>query len=149
MVRYLSDDERDQTEKVAAVQKIYRMSMKDKLVTALKGTREERAILIRDPNQIIATAVLGSPKLSPPEVEAISAMKNVSSDVLRTIGNHRDWTKAGAVISNLVKNPRTPIALSLKHLPRVNPRDLRLISVDRNVPEAIRRQALKFVRQKQ
>jgi hypothetical protein len=149
MVRYLSDDERDQTEKVAAVQKIYRMSMKDKLVTALKGTREERAILIRDPNQIIATAVLGSPKLSPPEVEAISAMRSVSTDVLRTIGNHRDWTKSGAVISNLVKNPRTPIGLSLTHLPRVNPRDLKLIAVDRNVPEAIRRQALKFVRQKQ
>jgi hypothetical protein len=148
MVRYLSDDERDKTEKVAAVQKIYRMNMKDKLITALKGTREERAILIRDPNQIIATAVLGSPKLSPPEVEAISAMKNVSTDVLRTIGNHRDWTKSGAVIANLVKNPRTPIALSLKHLPRVNPRALKLIAVDRNVPEAIRQQALKFVRHK-
>ena len=146
LVRYLSEEERDETEKVAAVQKIFRMNTKDKLITALKGSREERAILIRDPNKLVTTAVLGSPRLSPPEVEAISAMKNVSGDVLRTIGNHREWTKSGAVISNLVKNPRTPIGLSLTHLPRVNPRDMKLIAVDRNVPEAIRRQAMKFVR---
>ncbi|MEE8218745.1 MAG: hypothetical protein V3S03_07235 [Vicinamibacteria bacterium] len=146
MVQYLSAEERDETEKVAAVQKIFRMNTKDKLITALKGSREERAILIRDPNKLVTTAVLGSPRLSPPEVEAISAMKSVSTDVLRTIGNHREWTKSSAVISNLVKNPRTPIGLSLTHLPRVNPRDMKKISVDRNVPEAIRKQALKFVR---
>ena len=141
-----STDCRDETKKVAAVQKIFRMNTKDKLITALKGSREERAILIRDPNKLVTTAVLGSPRLSPPEVEAISAMKNVSADVLRTIGNHREWTKSGAVISNLVKNPRTPIGLSLTHLPRVNPRDMKRIAVDRNVPEAIRKQAMKFVR---
>ena len=146
IVRYLSQDERDEVEKVAAVQKIFRMNTKDKLITALKGSREERAILIRDPNRLVSTAVLGSPRLTPPEVEAISSMRNVSTDVLRTIGNHREWTKSGAVISNLVKNPRTPIGLSLTHLPRVNPRDMKLIAVDRNVPEAIRRQAMKFVK---
>lgn len=148
-VRYLSQDERDDTEKVAAVQKIYRMNAKDKMITALKGSREERAILIRDPNKLVSTAVLASPKLTPAEIESISSMKNVSGDILRTIGKHREWCKSAAVISNLVKNPRTPIGLSLTHLPRVNPRDMKLISVDRNVPEAIRKQALKFTRQKQ
>jgi hypothetical protein len=149
MVRYLTEDEREKTEAVSAVQKIYRLNTAEKMITALKGTREERAILIRDPNNIVSTAVLGSPRVTPAEVESFSAMKNVSSDVLRTIGNHREWTKSAAVISNLVKNPRTPIGLSLTHLPRVNPRDMKMIAVDRNVPEAIRKQAQKFVRQKQ
>jgi hypothetical protein len=31
---------------------------------ATKGTREERAILVRDPNQMVAIAVLSSPKLT-------------------------------------------------------------------------------------
>jgi hypothetical protein len=148
MVRYLSPEEQEQTEKVSAVQKIYRMNMKDKLVTALKGSREERAILIRDPNNLVSVAVLGSPRMTPAEVESFSAMKNVSSDVLRTIGNHREWTRNSNVISNLVKNPRTPIGLALTHLPRVNPRDMKLLTVDRNVPEAVRKQAQKFVRKK-
>ena len=48
------------------------------MITALKGTREERAILIRDPNRIVATAVLGSPKVTDGEIESFAAMKNVS-----------------------------------------------------------------------
>src|SRR5262245_35517906 len=49
MVRYLSEDERQSTEKVSAVQKIYRLNTAEKLIMALKGTREERTILVRDP----------------------------------------------------------------------------------------------------
>jgi hypothetical protein len=147
MVRYLSEEERQQTEKVSAVQKIYRLNTAEKILTGLKGTREERAILIRDPNKLVASAVLGSPQLTEAEVESFAAMKNVSDDVLRKIGGHREWTKRYQVVSNLVRNPRTPIAVSLGMVSRINPRDMKLLAVDRNVPEAIRKQAQKFVKQ--
>ena len=146
VVHYLSEEERDQAEKVTAVQKIYRLNVAEKIVTAIKGTREERAILIRDPNRLVASAVLGSPQLTDAEIESISAMKNVSDDVLRKIGNHREWTKRYQVISNLVKNPRTPIAISMGLVARMNPREMKSLAVDRNVPEAVRKQAQKFVR---
>lgn len=146
LVRYLSEEERQQTEKVSAVQKIYRLNTAEKLLTALKGTREERAILIRDPNRLVASAVLGSPKMTEAEIEAFSAMKNVSDQVLREIGNHREWTKRYAVINNLVRNPRTPIGIALNLVPRLNPRDVKGIAVDRNVPEAVRKHAQKFVK---
>jgi len=146
LVHYLSEEERDQTEKVTAVQKIYRLNTAEKIITAIKGTREERAILIRDPNRLVASAVLGSPQLSEAEIESISAMKNVSDDVLRKIGNHREWTKRYQVVSNLVKNPRTPIAVSMGLVSRMNPRDMKSLTVDRNVPEAVRKQAQKFAR---
>ena len=116
------------------------------MITALKGTREERAILIRDPNRIVATAVLGSPKVTDGEIESFASMKNVSDGILRQIGNHRDWTKRYGVVSNLVRNPRTPIAISLGMVSRLNPRDIKSLAVDRNVPEAIRKQAQRFVR---
>jgi hypothetical protein len=146
MVHYLSEEERDQAEKVTAVQKIYRLNVAEKIITAIKGTREERAILIRDPNRLVASAVLGSPQLTEAEIESISAMKNVSDDVLRKIGNHREWTKRYQVVSNLVKNPRTPIAVSMGLVSRMNPRDMKSLTVDRNVPEAVRKQAQKFAR---
>ena len=146
IVRYLSDEERQQTEKVSAVQKIYRLNTAEKLITALKGSREERAILIRDPNRLVATAVLGSPRVTDPEIESFSAMKNVSDEILRQIGRHREWTKRYAVINNLVRNPRTPIGISLNLVPRLSPRDIKGISVDRNVPEPVRKQAQKFVK---
>jgi hypothetical protein len=146
LVRYLSEEERQQTEKVSAVQKIYRLNTAEKLITALKGSREERAILIRDPNRLVATAVLGSPRLTEPEIEAISAMKGVSDEILRKIGHHREWTKRYSVVKNLVCNPRTPIGIALTLVPRLNTRDIKGISVDRNVPEPVRKQAQKFVK---
>jgi hypothetical protein len=149
MVRYLSDEERAQSEKVSAVQKLYRLNTAEKVITALKGSREERAILVRDPNRIVAAAVLGSPKVTDAEIESFSSMKNVSDAVLRQIGNHRDWTKRYGVISNLVRNPRTPIAISLGMVSRLNPRDIKSVAVDKNVPEAIRKQAQRFVREPQ
>ena len=49
---------------MSAVQQLYRLNTAEKVITALKGTREERAILVRDPNRIVAAAVLGSPRLT-------------------------------------------------------------------------------------
>jgi hypothetical protein len=146
LVRYLSDEERDQAEKVSAVQKLFRLNTAEKVITALKGTREERAILIRDPNRIVATAVLGSPKVTDGEIESFASMKSISDGILRQIGTHRDWTKHYGVVSNLVRNPRTPIAISIGMVSRLNPRDIKNLAVDRNVPEAIRKQAQRFVR---
>ena len=146
VVTYLSEEERQQTEKVSVVQKIYRMDVKDKLMTALKGSRVERAILIRDPNRLVSMGVLGSPKITEAEIEAFSAMKNVSDQVLREIGNHREWTKRYGVINNLVRNPRTPLGLALNLVPRLGPRDVKAIAVDRNVPEPVRKIAQKFVK---
>jgi hypothetical protein len=91
--------------------------------------------------------VLGSPRLTEMEIERFAGMKSVGDEVLRTIAQNKDWTKRYGVISNLIKNPRTPLALALNFVPRLNPRDLKTISVDKNVPEVIRKQALKFVRQ--
>jgi hypothetical protein len=146
MARYLSEEERQQDEKVSVVQKIYRLDTKAKLLTALKGTREERAILIRDPNRLVAMAVLGSPRITEAEIESFSAMKNVSDQVLREIGHHREWTKRYTVINNLVRNPRTPIGMALNLVPRLGPRDVKGVSLDRNVPEPVRKQAQKFVK---
>jgi hypothetical protein len=73
-------------------------------------------------------------------------MKNVSDEVLRRIGTNRDWTKKYTVINSLVKNPRTPLPIAMGFISRLQPRDLKAISVDRNVPEAIRRSAQRFVK---
>jgi hypothetical protein len=149
LVRFLSDEEQQQAEKVSTVQKLYRLNTAEKIVTALKGTREERAILVRDPNRLVAAAVLGSPRLTEPEIEAFAGMKNVSDEVLRKIGSHREWTKRYAVVSNLVHNPRTPIGIALQLVSRLNPRDIKSVSFDKNVPEAVRKAAQKFIKGEQ
>jgi hypothetical protein len=110
----------------------------DRLKLAMKGTREHRAQLIRDSNKIVATAVLSSPKLTEAEVEAFVKMGNVSEDVLRIIGTNRSWLKNYSVVLGLTRNPKTPPALSMQMMHRLTEKDVKMLTVDRNVPEALR-----------
>lgn len=119
------------------------LSVTDRIKLAMRGTREQRAHLIRDANRLVAAAVLSSPKLTDMEVEGFARMGNVSDEVLRIIGTNRNWTKNYSVVSSLVKNPKTPPAISLRFLPRLAERDLKVISFDRNVPEPLRQAARK------
>jgi hypothetical protein len=132
-----------------AQQKLQKMSFTERLRAAVKGTREMRSILIRDTNKMIAAAVLSSPKLADPEVEAFAKMANVSDDVLRTISQNRAWMKNYNIALSLTKNPKTPLGTSLNIMPRLNDRDLAQLSVDRNVPEALRIAARKKIVAKQ
>ena len=121
------------------------MGFSEKLAKAVKGTREMRSILIRDPNKMISAAVLSSPKVTDNEVESFARMANVSEEVLRIIGNNRSWMKNYGVVVGLTKNPKTPLAMSLNMMSRLNDRDLATLSVDRNVPEPLRTAARKRV----
>jgi hypothetical protein len=128
-----------------ATQRLAKMGFSERLKAAVKGSREMRAMLIRDPNKMISAAVLSSPKLTEPEIEAYSRMASLSEEVLRIIASNRAWTKNYNVVLGLIKNPKTPLALSLNFMGRLNSRDISQLSVDRNVPEALRIAARKRV----
>jgi hypothetical protein len=117
------------------------MSVKDRIKFALKGTREVRMILIRDPNRPVCAAVLQNPRITDQEIETISSLKSVNEEVLRVIGTNRAWTRAYTVIHNLVRNPKTPVALSLNFLNRIQSRDLRALGQNKNIPEVVRTMA--------
>ena len=72
-------------------------------------------------------------------------MANVSEDVLRIIGQNRAWMKNYGVMLGLTKNPKTPLGMSMNLMSRLNDRDLGQLSVDRNVPEALRIAARKKI----
>jgi len=124
-------------------QRLANMGVPEKVKCAMKGTREMRAVLIRDPNRMVASAVLSCPKVNEAEVEAFAKMGNVSEDILRTIGNTRAWTKNYAVVLSLVKNSKTPVAMSMTLMQRLTESDVKKVAADRNVPEALRLAAKK------
>jgi hypothetical protein len=117
----------------------------DRIKLAMRGSREQRAVLVRDTNRLVASAVLSSPRLTDTEVEACARMGNVAEEVLRAIATTRKWVRNYGVVAALVRNPKTPAAVSMPMVSRLNERDLRMLSVDRNVPEALRIAARKFV----
>jgi hypothetical protein len=121
------------------------LTVVERIKLAMRGTREQRGVLVRDPNRLVSAAVLGSPKLTETEVEAFARMGNVSEDVLRVIGSNRTWTKSYSLATSLVKNPKTPAVISMPLVGRLNERDLKGLSTDRNVPEGIRLAARKLL----
>jgi len=132
-------------EAATAAQRVAKMGFTERLKAAVKGSREVRAILIRDPNRMIAAAVLSSPKLNDAEIESFARMTSVADDVLRIIAANRAWMKNYAVVAALARNSKTPLAVSLNLLPRLSDRDVNQLSVDRNVPDPLRVAARKKV----
>jgi hypothetical protein len=137
-----------QQREAAILMKLNRMSFSQKLVLALKGSREVRSVLIRDTNRQIAQSVLQSPKLTIGEVETFAAMRSISDDVIRQIGNSKEWTRSYAVVQNLVKNPKTPPMISQRLMFRLQSRDLMMLARDRGIPEAVRRNAQRLLNQR-
>jgi hypothetical protein len=117
----------------------------DRMKLAMKGTREQRAVLIRDSNKLVSAAVLSSPKLNEAEVEAYTKMGNVSEDVLRIIGQNRSWLKNYGVAMGLCKHPKTPPAISMHLVHRLHEKDLKMLSIDRNAKEGLRLLAKKIL----
>lgn len=131
-------------ERVSMINRILKMGMKDRVKLAMKGDREARNILIRDPNKIVAQAVINNPRITENEVEKIAGMRAVPEDVLRLIAINRSWTRNYMIMHKLAQNPRTPIANVMTILTRLQLRDLAALSKNRNVSDAVRRQALRL-----
>ncbi|MFN0124562.1 MAG: hypothetical protein ACKV2V_29020 [Blastocatellia bacterium] len=127
------------------MQRILRMNTKQRVKIAIKGDREARGILMRDPNKIVLVAVLNNPRITEAEVEAMTKMKTVPEDALRIVGLNRAWMRNYLIINNLVRNPRTPVATSMPLLNRLFPKDLKDLVGNRNVPEAIRKTAQRLI----
>ena len=128
-------------ERVSLIRRIMFMNTKDRMKLAMKGDREARGILIRDSNKVVCSAVVNNPRITEHEIENIASMRTVSDEVLRIIALNRSWARSYAIIHNLARNPRTPIPTAMNILPRIRTKDLQGLSQNRNVSEAVRRQA--------
>ncbi len=133
-----------QPERISLIRRVMMMTVKDRIKLGMKGDREARSILIRDSNKVVAQAVIHNPRITDQEIESIAAMRTVSDEVLRVIALNRAWARSYPIILNLARNPRTPIPTAINILSRIHTKDLQHISQNRNVSEAVRRQAYRL-----
>ncbi|HKW19530.1 MAG TPA: hypothetical protein VJO35_18620 [Terriglobales bacterium] len=132
----------------SVLQKISKLDIKGRIQLGMKGSKEERSILIRDGTKIVALAVLDSPKITDGEVEKFASQKNVLEAVLRAIPMKRRFAKNYAVVRNLTFNPRTPLDVALGLMKNLLVQDLRNLSGNKEVPDTIRKLALRMFKQK-
>ena len=125
------------------------MSVVDRIRLAYRGNKEERMFLVQDRNRLVSSAVLKSPRTRDADAEAIANMKSISEDVLRGITFRRDWMRHYGIMRAIVKNPRSPIDVTLSLVMRLNAKDQKFLASDRNVPEAVRSTARREVARKE
>lgn len=135
--RQPAEGERDESTGLTEAQIRY-LPIPVRMLLTRGAPRALRHILIRDPNPLIAKSVLRNNTFSDQEIEQIASNRNVDDEVLGEIGGTREWVSKYRIALALVKNPRTPLALAVRLVPRLSVRDLRLLSRDHNVADAVR-----------
>jgi len=129
--------------------RVAEMSMSEKIRAAMLGTKEERMMLVREQNKIVAVAAARSPLLQAPEVALLTRNRGIVEEVLRIFANSSEWTKSYEVKRNLVENPKTPIAIASKMVVHLRESDLRRIAKSKNVSSAVQQAARRHLGRRQ
>jgi hypothetical protein len=123
--------------------RIMKLTVPERVKLALRGSKEERRFLIADKSRMVVMAVLRARGLTITEVESFCTMRHLDDEVFYQIRRKRDWIRRPRIILALVYNPKVPLAITLPMLLRLPLRELRNISRNRNLSEAVRAMAKK------
>jgi hypothetical protein len=143
-----AEAEPDNAKRETMLQKLSRLRVVERVQLALKGGRDERVLLIRDPCKVVQRAVLQSPQLSEQEVESFSKMTTLSEETLRLIANNRKFRKNYVILRALIFNPKSPLEVTLHLLPLIKVTDVKLLSTSKNVADTLRTAAARLMRQR-
>jgi hypothetical protein len=137
----------DETDKPAAsgsghltnsrIEQILALPVSEKRELARTGSRELRALLVRDSNSQVQEAVLDSPRITEVEIVAFARSPKISSALLRKIASNRAWLKNYQVRLALVSNPMTPLPLALKLVTTLRDSDLAALAKSKGLPEEL------------
>jgi hypothetical protein len=125
------------------------MRVGERVKLALRGNRDARMILIRDPNRLIQRFVLRNPRISDEEVISVARNRNADTDLLRIIGDHKQWSRSYQVRLGLVTNPKTPLAIALHFVNGLTERDLRFLAKSKNVSATVVAQVRRLLMQRE
>ncbi len=124
-------------DRVPLNQRIQNMTVPERIRLAMYGGKEARTLLMQDTNRVVQLAVLDNPKLTPSEVAAFANSRMVGEEVLRKIAANREWIKLYPIRLALVKNPKTPVGISVKLVGSLNLQDLKLLSKSKMVSSVV------------
>ncbi len=81
--------------------------------------RTLRNILIKDTNQSVALSVVNNAAMSDDEIAMVASSRSVIDEVLTVIYRRREWVAKYKICLALAKNPRIPVGVAVKLLPKL------------------------------
>jgi molecular chaperone DnaK len=135
--RYLASLLADKVSHVTGTKGLSSLGTAEKVMAALNGGRKVRLRLVHDPDRVVWTAVLESPRTTPEDAAAMAALTDVDPKVLREIAANPDWSKRYEVALALVENPRAPLEVTMKLVDRLRTGDLERILAEERLSSVL------------
>lgn len=121
------------------------MTLAERLKLALKGNRDARTLLLRDANRLVQRFVLQNPRITDEEIIAMAKNRNIDAEILNGVCRRKEWVSNYQVRLALATNPKTPLAMAVRFVPTLLPRDLRALAKSKNVPAAVNGMAKRLI----
>ena len=139
------DEDEDIERTVHRATQVRNMSVKEKMILAPKADRIERAALLRDLNPSVARLLIRNPRITESDIARIAKDVSAPADVLKSIIKNRNWISNAEVKKAIVRNPRTPTPLALRHMNFLSTNELSSLAKSQHVRDTIKRESLKLL----
>jgi len=113
------------------------LSLQEKMALAVSCDRELRFQFLRDPNKQLHPLVLRNPRIGLEEVVWAAKLSTLNPEALKVIADHQEWGKNPNVAAALVRNPKTPVPIALKLVPRLPVSELRALARSQGRPQIV------------
>lgn len=117
----------------------------EKIQMALRGDRDDRFAVLRDPNRMLHVHVLRNPSVQLDEISAMARMTTISVEVLKEIAERREWGHRPEIAIALIRNPTVPPGVAIGLLDHVHPVELRQLAKDTRTRAPIQKAARRKV----
>jgi hypothetical protein len=129
---------------VSPIFRIKTMNPKQKALHAIKASRSERAILLRDHNADVLNALLNHPRIEEAGVLEVVKSPHTTSATMKRVADNKKWMGNQDIRIAVVRSPKTPTPLAIKHLPTLPISELQTLAKMGNAREVLRKEALKL-----
>ncbi len=119
------------------------MSRTEKLLYAPRAERNERLVLVQDPDPQVLYALLKNPRLTVDEVVRVAKSAYLTYQTAELILKTSQWAANVEVRTALVHNPKTPPMFALRVLPSLPEAELKAIARGAATSMALKQAALK------
>lgn len=119
------------------------MSRTEKLLYAPRADRNERLVLVQDPDPQVLYALLKNPRLTVDEVVRVAKSAYLTYQTAELILKTTQWAANVEVRTALVHNPKTPPTFALRILPTLPEAEVKAIARGAATSMALKQAALK------
>lgn len=123
--------------------RIKAMNPTERFRLAAKASRPERQILLRDTSPQVLLGLLNHPRIEDAEVLEMVKSNYASAGVMQRIAENRKWMANPDIRSAVVRSPKTPPLIAIKHLDGLSTRELSVLAKGSFARETLRKAALK------